>query len=117
MIGLPPTSCSTLGCFDLSRVPLPAAMIAMATRGRCTAGLLGREDFDFALEGFAMLSQYTATESSSNRLPSRRLRHERHQIVRDMIGSVPRHGSLVQIISEHRTHTEGFDRFDISWIR
>src|SRR5215472_7406016 len=29
--GLPPTSCSTLGCFDFSRVPLPAAMIAIAS--------------------------------------------------------------------------------------
>src|ERR1700678_2224007 len=31
--GLPPTSCSTLGNCDFSRVPLPAAMMAMATRG------------------------------------------------------------------------------------
>src|SRR5207253_9065772 len=31
--GLPPTSCSTLGCLDLSRVPLPAAILAMAVRG------------------------------------------------------------------------------------
>src|SRR6266478_7537313 len=59
-IGLPPTSCRTLGCFDLSRVPLPAAMIAMATRcGFC------REDFDsvFVFGAFAMLSQYTANST------------------------------------------------------
>src|SRR5216684_8644130 len=31
--GLPPTSCSTLGCLDFSRVPLPAAMMAIAMRG------------------------------------------------------------------------------------
>src|SRR5713226_644048 len=31
--GLPPTSCSTLGCLDFSLVPLPAAMMAMAMRG------------------------------------------------------------------------------------
>src|SRR5258708_6566419 len=31
--GLPPTSCSTLASCDLRRVPLPAAMMAMATRG------------------------------------------------------------------------------------
>ncbi len=31
--GLPPTSCRTLGSCDLSRVPLPAAMMATATRG------------------------------------------------------------------------------------
>src|SRR5438552_1697937 len=30
--GLPPTSCNTFGCFDFSRVPLPAAMMAIATR-------------------------------------------------------------------------------------
>src|SRR5207245_2389099 len=30
--GLPPTSCNTFGCFDFSRVPLPAAMIAIASR-------------------------------------------------------------------------------------
>src|SRR5271156_6484313 len=58
-IGLPPISCRTLGCFDLSRVPLPAAMIATATRGR---GGLKKEGFDlvFVFGGFAMLSQYTA---------------------------------------------------------
>src|SRR5882672_8989791 len=28
--GLPPTSCSTLGCLDFSLVPLPAASMAMA---------------------------------------------------------------------------------------
>src|SRR6185312_4782821 len=28
--GLPPTSCRTLGRFDLSRVPFPAAMMAIA---------------------------------------------------------------------------------------
>ena len=37
--GFPPTSCNTLGCFDLSRVPLPAAMIAMAVL-REVSGLL-----------------------------------------------------------------------------
>jgi len=31
--GFPPTSCNTFGSCDLSRVPLPAAMMAMATRG------------------------------------------------------------------------------------
>src|SRR5450759_372342 len=56
-IGLPPISCRTLGCFDLSRVPLPAAMIAMAIRGRCG---FDREDFDLVFGVFTMLSQYTA---------------------------------------------------------
>ena len=37
--GLPPTSCSTLGSCDLSRVPLPAAMMATATRGGCAGSL------------------------------------------------------------------------------
>jgi hypothetical protein len=37
--GLPPTSCSTLGYFDLSRVPLPAAMIATAMRGVLVVGM------------------------------------------------------------------------------
>src|ERR1700686_2323141 len=31
--GFPPTSCNTLGIRDLSLVPLPAAIIATATRG------------------------------------------------------------------------------------
>src|ERR1700730_17796045 len=31
--GFPPTSCRTFGCLDLRRVPLPAAIIAIATRG------------------------------------------------------------------------------------
>jgi hypothetical protein len=30
---LPPASCSTLGSFDFSRVPIPAAMMAMAKLG------------------------------------------------------------------------------------
>src|ERR1700676_2887336 len=29
----PPTSCRTFGCWDLRRVPLPAAIMAIATRG------------------------------------------------------------------------------------
>src|SRR2546422_11632521 len=32
---LPPSSCSTLGCLDFSRVPLPAAMMAIAMHGLC----------------------------------------------------------------------------------
>ena len=31
--GLPPTSCSTLGCLDFSRVPLPAARMAIGYAG------------------------------------------------------------------------------------
>src|SRR5271157_4864113 len=109
-IGLPPISCSTLGCFDLSRVPLPAAIIAMAVRGRCR---LGREDLDLVFEAFAMLRQYTARESTPDRLPIRRLRHQRHQVVRDPVGRVPRHRALFQILSQQRAHAERFDRFHI----
>lgn len=36
--GLPPTSCRTLGSFDLRRVPLPAAMMAMAVREELLIG-------------------------------------------------------------------------------
>src|ERR1700675_2310273 len=54
-IGLPPTSCRTLGCFDLSRVPLPAAMTAMAIRGGCGF------DRDLPSGFFTMLSQYKPT--------------------------------------------------------
>src|SRR5580704_10450819 len=57
-IGLPPISCRTLGCFDLSRVPFPAAMIAMAIRGAC--GLDG-EGLDLIFGFFTMLSQYKPT--------------------------------------------------------
>jgi hypothetical protein len=46
-------------------VPLPAAMIAMATRG---CGGFDAEGFDLVFAAvcgaFAMLSQYTATEST-----------------------------------------------------
>src|SRR5438874_8901119 len=35
--GRPPTSCSTLGRFDLRRVPLPAAMMAIAKSEVCIA--------------------------------------------------------------------------------
>jgi hypothetical protein len=47
-----------LGCFDLSRVPLPAAMIAMAMRGGCGFDL---EVFDPG--AFPMLSQYIANHA------------------------------------------------------
>src|SRR5258707_1280853 len=57
-IGLPPISCRTLGCLDLSRVPLPAAMIAMAICGGCE---FGGEDFDLVFGLFTMLSQYKPT--------------------------------------------------------
>src|SRR5580658_10322107 len=113
-IGLPPTSCRTLGCFDLSRVPFPAAMIAMATRGR---GGFDAEAFDLVFVAvcgaFAMLSQYTAPESTPYRLPVRSLRHQRHQVVRDAIGRVPRHLALIEIISQDRTHAEGLDCFQV----
>src|SRR5208337_967554 len=117
-IGLPPISCRTLGCFDLIRVPLPAAMIAMAMRG-------GRgvdwEDFGLVFIVFAMLRQYTVKanvearlaasqqlllincgDSTPDRLPIRGLRHQRHQVVRDAVARVPRHLALLQIISQHR---------------
>src|SRR5437868_560165 len=59
--GLPPTSCNTLGSCDLSRVPLPAAMIATAIRGG-TAGdvrnVLREETVDFRFD-FFIRPQYT----------------------------------------------------------
>src|SRR5882672_7059777 len=54
-IGLPPISCRTLGCFDLSRVPLPAAIIAIAILGGCGF------DRDLPSGFFTMLSQYKPT--------------------------------------------------------
>src|ERR1035438_539705 len=122
-IGLPPISCRTLGCLDLSRVPLPAAIIAMAIRGRC--GLDG-EDFDLVLETLAMLSQYIVNESSletrlaaspstPDRLPIRSLRHQRHQVVRRPVRSMPRHRAFLQILSQHRAHAQCLDRFQIHY--
>src|ERR1700684_1284024 len=65
-MGLPPISCRTLGCVDLSRVPLPAAMIAMAIRGALGVDRLDGEGFGLLfvlVRGiFAMLSQYTANQ-------------------------------------------------------
>jgi hypothetical protein len=54
-------------CFDLSRVPLPADMIAMAIRGCCG---LDRKDLDliFVFGVFTMLSQYTAKFTVEARL-------------------------------------------------
>src|SRR5579863_1070692 len=43
--GLPPTWCRTLGSLDLSRVPLPAAMMTMAVR---VAGSAGPDAASFA---------------------------------------------------------------------
>src|SRR5580700_8808340 len=67
-IGLPPTSCKTLGCFDLSRVPLPAAMIAIAIRGGCGFDWeAARLVFFFVSGSFAMHSQYTANDVANGR--------------------------------------------------
>ena len=39
--GFPPTSCKTFGSCDFNRVPLPAAMMAIAMRGAATAVVVG----------------------------------------------------------------------------
>src|SRR5713101_5438163 len=60
--GFPPTSCKTLGCFDLSRVPLPAAMMAMAVRVESLVeSLVGPDELffvDFAVS-FVIGFKYT----------------------------------------------------------
>src|SRR5260370_14242614 len=62
-IGWPPTSCRTWGCFDLSRVPLPAAIMTTAMEIRAGCGV----EFDLRF-AFAMLSQYTANAVVETRL-------------------------------------------------
>src|SRR5216684_4257722 len=51
-IDFPPTSCRTFGCLDFSRVPLPAAMMAMATRGDRAV-----EDDELLADVFVIVSQ------------------------------------------------------------
>src|SRR5580658_6859681 len=119
-IGLPPTSCKTLGCFDLSRVPFPAAMIAMAIRRGCA---FDGEDADLVFAALAMLSNISrmrsadesrvASQSTTNGLPVRRLRHERHQVMCYPVRSVSRHFAFVQIIAEQRADVESLDRLQI----
>src|SRR5208282_3782175 len=143
-IGLPPISCRTLGCFDLSRVPLPAAIMAMAICGTCG---FCRGDFVFVSDDLAMLSQYTAnntprmprypilameseassprprysgrartpvaTRSTPDRLPVGSLRHQRHQVMRHLVGRMPRHRALFQIISEDGTDAQRLDGVQI----
>src|SRR5207302_9651066 len=65
--GFPPTSCKTLGCLDLSRVPLPAAMIAIAIRGAVVL-LEAEECFLEGDIGF----QYTATLGARTSLSAQR---------------------------------------------
>src|ERR1022692_3922497 len=62
--GLPPTSCSTFGSCDLRRVPLPAAMMATATRGAAVAEVL---DEAIAFDFIIYLSQYIAQQAASRR--------------------------------------------------
>src|ERR1700686_4365268 len=69
-IGLPPISCRTLGCFDLSRVPLPAAMMAIAIRAGPGFDLEG-----FDARSFPMLSQYTANHAATYVAGARLERH------------------------------------------
>src|SRR5579859_1432592 len=52
---LPPTSCNTLGNWDLSLVPLPAAIMAMAILG-------AEEDFDSGVRGGLTRTAGAATE-------------------------------------------------------
>jgi hypothetical protein len=52
-------------------------------------------------------------KSSPRLLPVRRLRHQRHQIVRHPVGGMPRHRAFLQIISQHRAHPQRLDRFQI----
>src|SRR5438128_12284321 len=47
--GLPPASWRTFGCFDFRRVPLPAAMMAIAVRGCAADGELGLFDLGIRL--------------------------------------------------------------------
>src|SRR5437879_12282011 len=47
--GLPPASWRTFGCLDFRRVPLPAAMMAIAVRGCAPAGDLGLFDLGIRL--------------------------------------------------------------------
>jgi len=91
-------SCRTLGCFDLSRVPLPAAIIAMAMREVC--GSIGKTSI-----------WIWALEPCVNNIPrplncesyaARRLRHQRHQsCARDPSRAVPLR--LHQIVSSTGT--------------
>ena len=71
--GLPPTSCSTLGICDFSRVPLPAAIIATAMRGT-----KGAPDFDDRFDNrfrcrsfqFEFRFQFLHSNFNISRLPS-----------------------------------------------
>src|ERR1700676_3749123 len=99
--GLPPTSCRTLGCFDLRRVPLPAAMIAIATRGLFLGVVLNfgiRTQYTVRTDGWAD----TGGNLSFLEFGSRELAYmsgmQLQQIVSDARTCMARHSGFLQII-------------------
>src|SRR5580704_4246346 len=87
--GFPPTSCNTLGSCDLSLVPLPAAIMATATRGAPARTEALPFDFVFFI-GFKYIApaKRWLFSASSPRIPPRyKSRHElqpRHHEEEDM---------------------------------
>src|SRR6185369_13028715 len=115
---LPPTSCRTLGYFDFSRVPFPAAMMAIANDGL----------------DMGSLSLYHRGEKAKSRcLAQKRARHDkrnigrldyvghqsatggqRHQLCGDAIGGVACYTFfLEQKVTNNRLHSQSIDGFSI----
>ena len=72
-------------------------MIAMAIRG--CAGVDGEKFGLIFFLGALAISANIPRESTADRLPVRRLRHQRHQVVCDPIGSVTDYRALLKVIA------------------
>src|ERR1700722_7230877 len=111
----PPTSCRTFGCLDLRRVPLPAAIIAMATRG----ALLLVFAFDIRSNDTrlyaGMGSRPIQARTRQPRLQSERslmgmfLKRQLHQVLRDSAGVMPGDLTLIKVIAQDWTNSQFSD--------
>src|SRR5438552_11879134 len=129
--GLPPASWRTFGCLDFRRVPLPAAMMAIAVRGCAPAGDLGLFDLGIRLniprgEGVEnAVIGFSFGPSQSLGVNFRRVTqrliagigssyNQLQQIVSHPVGGVAGDAGLLQVATHHRTHAaQCFDRVQV----
>src|SRR5664279_2251117 len=115
---LPAIWCSTLGCRDFSRVPFPAAIIAIANLTSVCIEI-GEESelwFFMTLQG---IKRCLGTAFCGDGWGLAGFQHKPQQVVRDVVGFVPRDQSfpridlLGQIVAQDRLHSQGLDAVHI----
>src|SRR5437660_8591058 len=128
--GFPPASWRTFGCLDFRRVPLPAAMMAIAVRGCAAAGELGLFDLGIRLNiprgggGGECVRGFSLGPSPSLGADFRRVAqrliagigssyNQLQQIVSNPVGGVAGDAGLLQVATHHRAYAQCFDRVQV----